>query len=529
MGIGYTAQGNASHRMAAIDTAPTGSAPCARRHVGGSQRMRWIAALALGAASCAALAGTVKSSYPVPDAPFERTLRGVTVDDLVERDRITGVYHGSPQYLGDKEGYEARFYQTLASRKVWHEGTSPATHKRGGPITWDFAPIPQDPPPPCDQPQPTGYDAESCRIANSLYTELEKIDAKKAAEMRAMIRRGRDVWFKGTFGNQDLNEIHLARTIGQENMHYAEWMHTKHRPYRFSKWGLINDPDCEQGDESTFWLDRCADPKSSGVLGYRKYFKTPEVNAEGEVVFDPRATPYTEGEMEAQRRFAIGHPCVQCHVAFDPTNPPKDPNEPEWQNLTGHIGNQYVNQPLSAFLSAVPEDHFAKQALMGARLGTVDTSLNPNDFMHNPGTQNNITDFMNKRIFAHRMKNPITGEIVDSQTMHVLKGGEDSVGERLALLRVYVNIGMCTEECWVPNFPVPGTFFGDDARQQPMSIKQCAADCEPSARPPARRRAACALWPPTADHRRHPAIAALRLRAGRGLRGRRRSVRRPRP
>lgn len=424
-------------------------------------------------------AGEIKDSYAVSDKAFERDLRGVTVDDLVERGRITGVYHGSPAYLGDKEAYEAAFYQTLASRKVWEEGTSPATHERGGPITWSFAPIPQAPPPPCDQPQPTGYDAEGCRIANSLFKELEKVDAKKAAAARDMIRRGRDTWFKGTFGNQDLNEIHLARTIGQENMHYAEWMHTKHRPYRFSKWGLINDPDCEQGDESTFWLDRCADPKSSGVLGYRKYFKEPETNEAGEVVFDPRSTPYTEGEMQAQRRFAIGHPCVQCHVAFDPTNPPANPNEPEWQNITGHIGNQYVNQPGEAFLSAVPEDHFAKQAIFGARRGTVDTSLNPNDFMHNPGTQNNITDFMNKRVFMHRMKNPITGEISEAPTMHVLKGGEDSVGERLALLRVYVNIGMCTEECWVPNFPVPGSFFGEDAAQKPMRIKQCSEECEP--------------------------------------------------
>ena len=84
-------------------------------------------------------------------------------------------------------------------------------------------------------------------------------------------------------------------------MHYADWMHTKHRPYRYTRWGMINDPDCEQGDESTFWLDRCADPKSTGVLGYRKYFKEPERDAQGKVIFDPRSTPYTEGEMESQR------------------------------------------------------------------------------------------------------------------------------------------------------------------------------------------------------------------------------------
>ncbi len=426
------------------------------------------------AAEDAAQASSVASSKP-----FSRTLRSVSVDDLVERGRITGLYEGSAKVQKDRDWYEQHFYDTLAAKKIWHEGTSPATHERNGPITWDFAPIPQAPPPPCDQPQPTGYDAEGCRIANSLFGEMAATDADKAASMREMVRRGRDVWFKGTFGNQDLNEIHLARTIGQENVHYAEWMHTKHRPYRFSKWGLINDPDCVQGDESTFWLDKCEDPRSTGVLGYRKYFKDPERDESGQVVFDPRSTPYQEGEMQAQRRFAIGHPCVQCHVAFDPTTPPENPNEPEWENLTGHIGNQYVNQPLAAFLSALPRTDFSVQAVGGARVGTVDTSLNPNDFMHNPGTQNNITDFMNKRLFTHLMKHPLTGEMAEAPTMHVLKGGEDSVGERLALLRVYINIGMCTEECWVPNFPVPGTFFGEDASQKPMRVKQCSEECEP--------------------------------------------------
>ncbi len=409
---------------------------------------------------------------------FRRTLRSVTPADLETRGRITGVYHGSPKVLENPDWYVENFYNTLAARKVWPEGKGPQTHERGDPVTWDVVPIPQPAPPPCGEPQPTGYDRESCRIVASMYTELEKTDPAQAQQLREAVRRGRDTWFKGTFGNQDLNEIHLARTIGSERMHYGEWMHTKHRPYRYSRWGLINDPDCVQGDASTFWLDKCEDPKSSGILGYRKYFKEPETDASGKVVFNPRSTPYTDGEIEAQRRFAIGHPCVQCHVAFDPTNPPADPNEPEWENITGHIGNQYVNQPLAAFLSAVPRDHFTVQAVGGARRGTVDTSLNPNDFMHNPGTQNNITDFMNKRVFQHEMKHPISGEISTAPTLHVLKGGEDSVGERLALLRVYINIGMCTEECWVPNFPVPGTFFGEDSRQKPMRIEQCYQDCD---------------------------------------------------
>ncbi len=412
---------------------------------------------------------------PAPDKPFTRTLRSVSLEDLAERGRITGVYHGSPKVQENAQWYEDHFYDTLASRKVWHDGTGRETHERGGPITWDIVPIPQYTPPACDQPQPSGYDAEGCRIAQSLFTDIE--DADKQAQFREMVRRGRDVWFKGSFGNQDLNEIHLARTIGQENMWYP-WLDTRTRPYRFTKWGLINDPDCVQGNEESNWLDICEDDKSSGVLGYRKYLREPQVDENGKVVFDPASSPYQENELQANKRYTIGHACVQCHVAFDPTNPPKDPNEPEWENLTGLIGNKFLNQPGEGFLLATPHEHFAWQVIHGARRGTVDTSLNPNDFQHNPGTQNNIMDFMNKRVFMHEMKHPITGEVSEAPTLHVLKGGEDSVGDRLALLRVYINIGMCTEECWVPNFPYPGKFFGDKASQQPQRVKQCYQDCE---------------------------------------------------
>ena len=426
----------------------------------------------------AAAAIQLPGEVPVPEGEFRRVLRSVSVDQLWDMGLKAGIYDGSPKVLENKQWYEDNFYATLASRKIWKEGTSPDTHERGGPITWDIVPIPQDPPPPCDQPQPTGYDAESCRIVNALFTDVE--DAAKQAKWRDAVRRGRDVWFKGSFGNQDLNDIHLSRTVGKENMWYP-WMDTRERKHRFTKWGMINDPDCVEGNADSFWLDICQDPKSTGVLGYRKYWADPIYDDAGNVVFDPKTSPYEEGELQAMKRFKIGHTCVQCHVGFDPTDPPKDPNEPKWENLMGLIGNQHINQPHAAFLQGTPDEHFAKHVVGSARPGTVDTSLNPNDFKHNPGTQNNITDFINRRFVEHEMKHPITGEIKKGLTQQVLKGGEDSVGDHLALIRVYVNIGMCTEECWVPNFPVPGTLEllqPDEATQKPFRIKQCYQDCE---------------------------------------------------
>jgi hypothetical protein len=415
--------------------------------------------------------------YPVPDAPYSATFRSVGLDDLATRGRVTGIWEGSPKVQQNRAWYDANFYATLAARKVWREGTSPYTHEFQGPITWDIAPIPQKAPPPCDQPQPTGYDAEGCRYVNSLFKDLEKKDPAAARRAREQARRGRDVWFKGTFGNQDEEYIHLARTVGAENVWYP-WLDTRTRKERFSKWGMINDPDCKEGGAHTNWYDDCPDPHSSGVLGYRKYLADPVKDASGKVSFDPATSPYREDELKKNLRYVLGGPCVQCHVAFDPTHPPKDPNQPKWENIHATIGNQYTMQPLQ-YVMGVPDDHFAKQVLQnGHRVGTIDTSVVASDFQHNPGTQNNIMDFSNKRVFQHRMKHPVTGEVKTAPTLHVLKGGEDSVGDHLALIRVYVNIGMCTEECWTPHFPKPGSFFGEKAAQTPFSIKQCAQDCE---------------------------------------------------
>ncbi len=43
---------------------------------------------------------------------------------------------------------------------------------------------------------------------------------------------------------------------------------------------------------------------------------------------------------------------------------------------------------------------------------------------------------------------------------------------------MYVNIGLCTEECWVPNFPYPARYVGRGVNQSPMRIMQCAAECD---------------------------------------------------
>ena len=41
---------------------------------------------------------------------------------------------------------------------------------------------------------------------------------------------------------------------------YYPWLDTRTRKIVSIKWGLINDPDCVEGDASTNCGDKCQDP-----------------------------------------------------------------------------------------------------------------------------------------------------------------------------------------------------------------------------------------------------------------------------
>lgn len=412
-----------------------------------------LAGVVLGSTSFT-FSNTETTATSVAAAPeLTRTLRSVSIEDLAERKLDTGVYEGSPKVLANPEHYQNNYYNTLASN-------------RG-------EPIPQYTPPPCDQAQPTAFDEEGCRIVNTLFTEVE--DPALRQEYRNRVRRGRDVWHKGTFGGQDYFIQHVGNGIfgSPREPDQSHWLDTRNRDDRYRKYGMINDPDCEAGDASTYWLDKCKDPHATGVIGIRKYY-----NREPPEGFDPLTSPYEEGEIGLGKRFVTAQACAVCHTAFDPTNPPTDANNPKWENLTGHIGNQYTNNT-NQFFSSLPNDHFARILYEAFPPGTVDTTSGHMDFRLNPGTQNNITDFQNRRVFEEDIKHPITGEVSKARTRHVLKGGEDSVGDKLSLLRVYLNIGLCFDECTVDNFPEHGALTGPESRYHPVRIKACYQECEP--------------------------------------------------
>lgn len=260
---------------------------------------------------------------------------------------------------------------------------------------------------------------------------------------------------------------------------------------------------------------------STGALGYRK-FPNPRFDAQRwlEVNETPAswegyrkvvsAQPGETGRLLAdgsiEPPFLIGTSCGSCHIAFDPLNAPKDPAHPEWAQIKGAIGNQYLR--ISELLgSGMPYASLEYQVFSHARPGTSDTSAIPTDRASNPGTMNAIVNLHQRPVFENEdvikwrkvtscPASPAEGtqcwcepgrdgkcwlKSRQKETVHhILKGGEDSIGAHEAIQRVYFNIGSCAEQCWV-NHLTDLRQLDPNARnfgQTPFDIGQCRRDCK---------------------------------------------------
>jgi hypothetical protein len=228
---------------------------------------------------------------------------------------------------------------------------------------------------------------------------------------------------------------------------------------------------------------------------------------------DPRDRQSHMADASVEPPFLIGISCASCHVSFNPLKPPKDPSHPAWENIDLTIGGQYIR--ISEILaSGMPRNSLEWQTYTHARPGVTDTSAVPNDFISNPGTINAIFNFDRKNKFTHRVltwrpveacarsQSAVTLTSADAdpdrcwcepgkakkcweksmkeeEVLHILKGAEDSVGPAGAVQRVYINIGSCSEQCWlnhltdVKQIDPKARNFG----QTPFDIGQCRRDC----------------------------------------------------
>lgn len=280
------------------------------------------------------------------------------------------------------------------------------------------------------------------------------------------------------------------------------------------------DPDGRNDKEDPCYL---AFGTSSGVLGLRK-FPNPRFDREqwrklnnGKLGTwegynrklsgnpadpDARTSRLADGSIEPP--FRIGMACGACHIGFTPLRPPDDPERPGWENISGTVGNQYL-RIAHIMVSGMPADSLEWQVFTHARPGTIDTSAVATDQIDNAGTINAIINFRRRPVFEgekvrkwRKVKSCPKGaqdsacwcvpgragrcwerSFREEAVHHLLKGGEDSTGILEAVQRVYINLGSCSEQCWVNHLTDPRQLdperrgFG----QTPFDAGQCRRDC----------------------------------------------------
>ena len=329
--------------------------------------------------------------------------------------------------------------------------------------------------------------------------------------------QGRNMWIVWTGGNDRLWDVLATQSLG--SLDFIKTLSSyPGMPYsranRFRYLGLVNEPCFRQAtgpDPNRFglWLDvrdpSCppdpfADPakypgvkigargktvdvgsyygEPSGVLGLR-LFPNPDFDEKARRNWDPQRyyadAKYYE-DRDLVRPYRVGMTCGFCHIGPSPTNPPADPENPQWANISSIVGAQYFWwDRIFDWKATTNRASFLNQALRTSLPGTLDTSLVSSDNINNPRTMNAVYLLGPRMGLAARFgREHLAGGELDNRqfnnffppnhplsqyfappdttyTPRVLKDGSDSVGALGALNRVYLNIGLFSEE-WLLHF-----------------------------------------------------------------------------
>jgi hypothetical protein len=251
---------------------------------------------------------------------------------------------------------------------------------------------------------------------------------------------------------------------------------------------------------------------ASGIFGLRLmlnpdfFGNTPEAKKAREywqdrVTNDKTYRYYTDYSVQADpqliRPFRVSMSCGFCHVGPHPLNPPKDPEHPEWANLSSIIGDQYWS-PQAAFANLLKtakqkeqlgqtgqRGNFLHHFLASQQPGTIDTSLVSTDWINNSNTINAVFDVparltraMNNQPEKQSAANLLLPSVEEKDASvnprhfpRVLVDGSDSCGVFTALIRVPLNIGTYFEEWRRTSNPIIGF-----AHQRPFSVAVCQAN-----------------------------------------------------
>jgi hypothetical protein len=326
--------------------------------------------------------------------------------------------------------------------------------------------------------------------------------------------RGRNMWLLWSGGNDRFWDGMTTSTFGAFDLLKAVTSHPGQQSDRDSRWnylGVMNEPcfDKPTGpDPKRFglWLDTrragCPiDPfedeakypgvaigargktvplgsyygYASGIVGLR-LFTNPDFDEAAAKAWDPEryyTDPAYYNRKDLVRPYRVAMSCAFCHVGPSPLHPPADAAHPEWADLSSTVGAQYMWVD-RLFVYNSGRDNYMYQLVHTYRPGTMDTSLVSTDNINNPRTMNAIYslgarlqqalrwghetlgggELNNKQFNDYVSSGPLTQFFSKPNTAwspRVLKDGSDSVGALGALNRVYINIGLFSEE-WLLHF-----------------------------------------------------------------------------
>lgn len=340
------------------------------------------------------------------------------------------------------------------------------------------------------------------------------ITGQQAVEAVARGRNNWIVWTAGNdtlwdkLSRDSVGNLDFLKTISNHPSLAAS------RDNRWKYLGVVNEPCYVKGDgprEDRFglWLDSrdptcAADPfenetkypgvkigargknlpvgsyygYGTGIVGLR-LFPNPDFDEKAQKRWDAKRyyeDPSYYNDSKLVKPYRVGMSCGFCHVGPNPTNPPADPEHPAWANLSSNPGAQYFWVDRIFMWNQDPSS-FPNQLFRTSRPGALDTSLVSSDYINNPRTMNAVYNLKARiELAAHtgkeklaggdlnnRQFNDVPGIPADSPltrfykapdtvfTPRVLKDGSDSVGALGALNRVFVNIGLFSEE-WTTHF-----------------------------------------------------------------------------
>jgi hypothetical protein len=327
--------------------------------------------------------------------------------------------------------------------------------------------------------------------------------------------KGRNTWIVWTGGNDRLWERLTLESFGALDFLKTISSHPSLKASRDNRWkylGLVNEPGFEKAtgpDSNRFglWFDKRSagaphDPFENeqkypgskvgargknmpvgsyygwgtGIIGLR-LFPNPDFDEAAAKKWDAEryyTDPDYYNSKDLVRPYRVGMSCAFCHVGPNPVKPPDDPENPKWENLSSNVGAQYfwIDR---IFSWESDESNYIFQMFHTSRPGSLDTSLVSSDNINNPRTMNAVYGLGPRLEQAKRFgKETLAGGSLNNKQLNdfvppghplaqffvapatvysprVLKDGSDSVGALGALNRVYLNIGLFSEE-WLLHF-----------------------------------------------------------------------------